>query len=354
MAGPCVVDALLEVAQESNVRAVAARAKALEALGPAALQGEERALAVLVSSLEDWDVTVRKVALDAVVEVALKADRRAVYSRLAAVRALAPLAGRGDKKAVDTVVECLKDASLTVRLAAFEELSLIAKEGDSLGGQVAARVAAVQAIGTLAATPGRVQLDAIAVLSGCLTDWHVEVRTAAADGLQGLLGKGRNGSLAAASAAVQAFAPLALEGNSKAMAVLTAALRCHGDDFALLRRQALGGVVRVALGTDSVDEGQLSAKVSAVKTLSNELLDEKSGFSEREKEGIAAALSMCAQDWHADVWREAFDTLCKLAEATNGRGALGQLAVVALTGKARKGEMKAASCLSKLGKLGGS
>eukprot|EP00931_Biecheleriopsis_adriatica_P034718 TRINITY_DN20037_c0_g1_i1.p1 TRINITY_DN20037_c0_g1~~TRINITY_DN20037_c0_g1_i1.p1 ORF type:complete len:356 (-),score=101.23 TRINITY_DN20037_c0_g1_i1:208-1275(-) len=355
MAGPCVVDALIEVAQESNVdsKAVAARRSAVEALTFSAQKGDERALAVLASSLQDWHVSVRKAALDALVEVALKGDRRVVYARLLAVRALSPAMSSGNKKAIDAVVACLKDAALTVRLAAFEELARIAREGDSIAsGQVTARLEAVKALGSLASTTCSEQEQAIAILSTCLSDWHVAVRQAAAGMLQKLLTKEGDASMAAASRAVEAFTPGALEGDAKAMTVLTTALGCGGIDFAPLRRQALGAVVRVALAAQSAATAQLKVKVTAVKAMGKELLCKPPSMSERDREGVVAALSMCLQDWHADVWRPALDCLCKLAESTSGQGYLGELAVAALTPKACEGDAQAVACLSKLGKLG--
>lgn len=167
--------------------------------------------------------------------------------------------------------------------------------------------------------------------------------------LQGLLGKA---GLAAASAAVEVFAPLALEGDSKAMAFLVAALGSEDAELATLRRQALGCVVRVAIGTDSTYKAQLAAKVAATKALSKEILAKQSTFSGRDLEGVAAALTILLADWHADVRRVALDTLCELAEATQGSGPCGRLAVEALTPKACKGETKALACLGKLAKAG--
>mmetsp|Transcript_23728 Transcript_23728/g.43000 ORF Transcript_23728/g.43000 Transcript_23728/m.43000 type:complete len:359 (-) Transcript_23728:83-1159(-) len=355
MAGPIVVDALLNVAQDSSVdgKAVAARRSAVEALVPAAQRGDERALAVLASSLEDWHVAVKKAAIDGLAEVATKGDRRVVYARLFAVKALAPSARIGVSKAIGAVVACLKDEHLTVRSAALEELIRIAREGDSAsGGQLTARLEAIKALASLASCRAWGQAEAVGVLSECLLDWHASVRAAAGSALQGLLGKDKGPSqdnLAAASAAIEAFAPLALSGDSKGMAVLSAALGCGGAEFESLRRQALGALVRVALGADSAQSSQLRAKVSATKALSKELLNSASPFSERDKEGIAAALSICLQDWHADVWRVALDALCKLAEDSVGKGSLGKLAVAAVTPKACQGEAKAVAVLSKLG-----
>lgn len=345
------MDALLHCALERSVdsKVVAARRSALEALSPAAQRGDERALAVLASSLEDWDVSVRKAAINGLVEVAQKGDRRVVYARMFAVRALAPLARSGDKKALAAVVSGLKDAHQTVRSAAFEEIGKMAIDGNSdISGELAAKICAIKALASVASAKCPEQLQAVSVLAACIQDWHAAVRLEASAALQGLLGKS---GLAAASAAVEAFAPLAFEGDSKALAFLVAALGSEGADLATLRRQALGSVVRVAVGTDSAHKAQLAAKVSATKALSKEILAKEPAFSGRDLEGVAAALTILLADWHADVRRLALDTLCKLAEASQGRGPCGRLAVEALTPKACEGDTKAVACLGKLAKM---
>eukprot|EP00930_Biecheleria_cincta_P103382 TRINITY_DN95347_c0_g1_i1.p1 TRINITY_DN95347_c0_g1~~TRINITY_DN95347_c0_g1_i1.p1 ORF type:complete len:386 (+),score=100.65 TRINITY_DN95347_c0_g1_i1:94-1158(+) len=352
MAGTCVVDALLSCALESNVdsNAVAARQAALAALSPAAQKGDERALAVLASSLEDWHASVRKAAVDGLIEVVQKGDRRVVYARMFAVRALAPLARKGDDKALAAVVAGLKDAHQTVRSTAFEEISQMAMHGDSnVSGELSAKIGAIEALASVASAKCPEQLQAISALAACIQDWHAAVRSQASTALHGLLGKA---GLAAASAAVEAFAPLAFEGDSKAMAFLVAALGSEDVELATLRRQALGCVVRVAIGTDSAYEAQLAVKVAATQALSKEILAKESTFSGRDLEGVAAALTILLADWHADVRQVALDTLCKLAEATQGRGPCGRLAVEALTPKACEGETKALACLGRLAELG--
>lgn len=343
MDGLGVVDALLEVATTSRVDAecIAARRSAVEALTPAARRGDERALQVLVSSLQDWPASVRNAALDGLAEVATKGDRRVVYARLMAIRALAPLAASGNKRAIDSVVAGLKDQHTSVREGAMEELAKIASNGDSVnGGELSARLSAVKALA--AETPDSA---AAAVLGTCLEDWHAAVQKAAACGLEKFVGKA--GSDPAASKAIEAFSARALRGDRSGLTALMTAL--ERDDASPTWRQALGALVRVVLQTDSAQPAEFAVKAAAAKAIGAELLRKPCRASPRDQEGLLATLALTASDWHADVRKPSLTTLCSVAEATKGRGNLGRAAVAALAPKACEGVAEAAACLKKLG-----
>lgn len=348
MASLCVVDALLQVARECTTddACINARCSALEALRYPAKMGEDRALAVLVSSLQDWHIAVRQVAVESLIQVALHGNRRVVYARILAIRALAPLAKSGDLKCVMALVHGLEDAHLAVRLASFEELARLASDGDSTDDeQVTARLAALKA---LIPVMEKGCQEALAVLSACLLDWHVAVRDAAADVLKDLVAQASGAppspATVAAEVAIEAFAPLALQGDTRAVDALISALLCLGH----LRRKALAALAHVAIAGDSVTA--LAAKVSACKALGKLAMDSFStdAKQDEESEGAVAALVLCLKDWHADVWRFALNTLCALAEASRGHGRCGQMAVSALTAKACEGETSAIATLSRI------
>ncbi|CAE7908544.1 ylyB, partial [Symbiodinium sp. KB8] len=163
-------------------------------------------------------------------DVATKGDRRVVYARLMAIRALAPLAASGNKRAIDSVVAGLKDQHTSVREGAMEELAKIASNGDSVnGGELSARLSAVKALA--AETPDSA---AAAVLGTCLEDWHAAVQKAAACGLEKFVGKA--GSDPAASKAIEAFSARALRGDRSGLTALMTAL--ERDDASPTWRQA--------------------------------------------------------------------------------------------------------------------
>ncbi|CAE7556053.1 unnamed protein product [Symbiodinium natans] len=196
---------------------------------------------------------------EVVVRVAAKGDRRVVYARLMAVRALAPLAARGNKKAIDAVVAGLKDQHISVREGAMEVLAKIAEEGDSVDvGQLSARLTAVKA---LAEAPDAAL--AAAALGSCLEDWHAAVQKAATSSLQKFVGKG--GSDPAASTAIEAFGARALCGDRAGLVALLTAL--ERDDASPTWRQALGALVRAALQTDSARPSELAVKVKPTITV---------------------------------------------------------------------------------------
>jgi len=345
MDGLGVVDALLEVATTSRVDAecIAARRSAVQALTPAARRGDERALQVLVSSLQDWPASVRNAALEALAEVATKGDRRVVYARLTAIRALAPLAASGNKRALDAIVAGLKDQHISVREGAMEELAKIASNGDGVnGGELSARLSAVKALA--AETPDSAA-TAAAVLGTCLEDWHAAVQKAAACGLEKFVGKASSDP--AASKAIEAFSARAMRGDRSGLTALMTAL--ERDEASTTWRQALGALVRVVLQTDSAQPAEFAVKAAAAKAIGAELLRKPCRASPRDQEGLLATLALAASDWHADVRKPSLTTLCSVAEATKGRGNLGLAAVAALAPKACEGVAEAAACLKKLG-----
>ncbi|CAE7682696.1 ylyB [Symbiodinium sp. CCMP2456] len=151
-------------------------------------------------------------------DVATKGDRRVVYARLMAIRALAPLAASGNKRAIDSVVAGLKDQHTSVREGALEELAKIASNGDSVnGGELSARLSAVKALAAETSDSA-----VAAVLGNCLEDWHAAVQKAAACGLEKFVGKA--GSDPAASKAIEAFSVRALRGDRSGLTALMTAL----------------------------------------------------------------------------------------------------------------------------------
>eukprot|EP00435_Cladocopium_sp_Y103_P025773 s361_g6.t1 len=187
--------------------------------------------------------------------VAVKGDRRVVYARLEAVQSLASPAKSGKQKALDAIRAALKDEHVAVRLAAAEELAKIAIDNDSSDpGELAGKIFALQALATAGEDASAVALDAMCC---CLSDWHARVRDLAVKLLQDIVAKGEM----AASQALEAFLPLALDGDKRAVSIISAA--CSSS---LVGRQALGSLVRVAL-VDTVTAQGLASKVMAMKSL---------------------------------------------------------------------------------------
>lgn len=319
------VDILAELAVAANgtLPSVDARVSALQALVEPARRGDDGAMAALAGSVEDWHAKVRQAALEALSEVAVKGDRRVVYARLEAVQSLASPAKSGKHKALDAIRAALKDEHVAVRLAAAEELAKIAIDNDSSdAGELAGKVFALQALATAGDDASAVALDAMCC---CLSDWHARVRDLAVKLLQEIVAK--------------AFLPLALDGDKRAVSIISAA--CSSS---LVGRQALGSLVRVAL-VDTVTTPGLASKVMAMKSLSKELLAQPCRMSSRDQEAVASVLVHCAQHWHADLRVPALDALCSLAEATHGQGPSGQAALKALQASRQPSAMR---CLQKL------
>lgn len=335
MGGMTPVDILAELAVAANgtLPSVDARVSALQALVEPARRGDDGAMAALAGSVEDWHAKVRQAALEALSEVAVKGDRRVVYARLEAVQSLASPAKSGKHKALDAIRAALKDEHVAVRLAAAEELAKIAIDNDSSdAGELAGKVFALQALATAGDDASAVALDAMCC---CLSDWHARVRDLAVKLLQEIVAKGGM----AASQALEAFLPLALDGDKRAVSIISAA--CSSS---LVGRQALGSLVRVAL-VDTVTTPGLASKVMAMKSLSKELLAQPCRMSSRDQEAVASVLVHCAQHWHADLRVPALDALCSLAEATHGQGPSGQAALKALQASRQPSAMR---CLQKL------
>jgi len=316
----------------SNLPSIDARVAALQALVEPARQGDDGAISALAGSMQDWHAKIRQTALEALSEVAVRGDRRVVYARLEAVQSLASPARRGKSRALEAIRSALKDEHVAVRLAAAEELAKIAIENDSSdAAELAGKLFALQALATASDEAVALSLDA---MCKCLTDWHARIRDIAAKLLQEIVVKGG----IAASKALEAFLPLALEGDQRAVSIMSDA--CSTS----LGRQALGSLVQVALVDTATADG-LSAKVAAMKTLSKELLAQPCKMSSRDQEAVATVLVMCAQHWHADLRSPALDALCQLAEATHGRGPCGQAALTALMSSRQPAAMR---CLQKL------
>eukprot|EP00439_Symbiodinium_sp_Y106_P016852 s7495_g2.t1 len=193
--------------------------------------------------------------------VATKGDRRVVYARLTAIRALAPLAASGNKRALDAIVAGLKDQHISVREGAMEELAKIASNGDGVnGGELSARLSAVKALA--AETPDSAA-TAAAVLGTCLEDWHAAVQKAAACGLEKFVGKASSDP--AASKAIEAFSARAMRGDRSGLTALMTAL--ERDEASTTWRQALGALVRVVLQTDSAQPAEFAVKAAAAKAI---------------------------------------------------------------------------------------
>mmetsp|Transcript_86841 Transcript_86841/g.218615 ORF Transcript_86841/g.218615 Transcript_86841/m.218615 type:complete len:397 (+) Transcript_86841:37-1227(+) len=245
--------ALARIAIEGDSAAgpiVAARVAAVTALKAVALKGETRAVAVLTACMQDWHSAVSRAGLDATIALALGGDvgvetsAAIISGRCSAVRALAPIARRGDTLAVKALVACAMvstkcAANETLRALAVESLAHVASDGESAAGNaVAARVAAVTGLSaavSLAVAAGyHVTADrAMTVLMECSAEWHVSVRAAAIKALVEVAtcGTSNHGSLSPEAevafarirwAAVAALVAAAKHGDKDALAALTA------------------------------------------------------------------------------------------------------------------------------------
>mmetsp|Transcript_53259 Transcript_53259/g.152656 ORF Transcript_53259/g.152656 Transcript_53259/m.152656 type:complete len:412 (-) Transcript_53259:89-1324(-) len=254
--------ALIRVAEEGESTAgplVAARVAALEALRPAALQGDKRAVQALVRCAKDWHIEVREAGIEAVAALAeLEAGlgcHAVVVAKVMAIQALAPAARAGEARAVRALAAAASAASggvlqpmppssprggrarEAVRAFAVEALAHVVLDGDSASSSVvSARVGAVEALckaSASATASGGFDMAqrAVGILAKCSSDWQVEVRTAAIAALaevatRGAAPDGAPQEVAAAMAAahwaaIAALVPAARTGNAQALAVLT-------------------------------------------------------------------------------------------------------------------------------------
>jgi len=251
--------ALIRVAEEGESTAgplVAARVAALEALRPAALQGDKRAVQALVRCAKDWHIEVREAGIEAVAALAeLEAGLGCHAVVVAKVMAIQALARAGEARAVRALAAAASAASggvlqpmppssprggrarEAVRAFAVEALAHVVLDGDSASSSVvSARVGAVEALckaSASATASGGFDMAqrAVGILAKCSSDWQVEVRTAAIAALaevatRGAAPDGAPQEVAAAMAAahwaaIAALVPAARTGNAQALAVLT-------------------------------------------------------------------------------------------------------------------------------------